>query len=55
MRQDGLEMVLLRNAFYRDNYRRAVIIFLLVLAVNIVLLGTIFYKVSTPPAPQYPP
>ncbi len=44
---------MLRNAFYRDHYRRAVIAFFLLIVINCLLVGTIFYKVSHPPKPQY--
>jgi len=54
MKNNGaLELVMLRNAFYRDHYRRAVIGFLLLIVINCLLVGTIFYKVSHPPKPQY--
>ncbi|OGT52824.1 MAG: type IV secretion protein IcmL [Gammaproteobacteria bacterium RIFCSPHIGHO2_12_FULL_41_15] len=53
MADDGLKLILLRNAFYRDNYRRAVIALLLMLAINIVLGITIFYRWTHPPEPQY--
>ncbi len=49
----ALELVMLRNAFYRDHYRRAVIGFFLLIVINCLLVGTIFYKVSHPPKPQY--
>lgn len=49
----GLETILLRNAFYRDNYKRAVLVTLLLFAVNCVLLWGIFYKMTHPPKPQY--
>jgi len=54
MKNNGaLELVVLRNAFYRDHYRRAIIAFFLLVIINCLLVGTIFYKVSHPPKPQY--
>lgn len=49
----ALELVILRNMFYRDNYRRALTILGLVVLINCVLAGAIFYKVINPPPPQY--
>lgn len=49
----ALELVLLRNAFYRDNYRRAVLGLLLLVIINVLLAGIVIYKLVTPPAPQY--
>lgn len=49
----ALEMVLLRNAFYRDNYRRALLGLLILVVVNVVLAVAVIYKLMTPPAPQY--
>jgi len=53
MTKDGLKLIILRNAFYRDNYRRAVVALLLVLGINCILAFTIFYKWTNPPPPQY--
>ena len=49
----ALELILLRNTFYRDHYKRALFAFLILLAVNIGLGGLIFYRSMNPPAPQY--
>ena len=49
----ALELILLRNSFYRDNYRRAIIGFLILVVINCLLLGAIVYKISSPPKPQY--
>jgi intracellular multiplication protein IcmL len=53
MADDALELVRLRNNFYRDNYRRAVLALLLLILVNIGLGGIIAYLVTHRPAPQY--
>lgn len=55
MKEDGLTLVLLRNAFYRDGYRWAVSALLLIVAINCGLAGLLFYQIKNPPAPQYFP
>ena len=49
----ALETILLRNAFYRDNYTRAAIMVIVLVGVNLALVWGIFYKVTNPPPPQY--
>lgn len=51
--KEGLALVLMRNAFYRDNYGRAVFVFIMLLFVNLFLAGAIIYRFLTPPEPQY--
>lgn len=51
----GLELVMLRNMFYRDSYRRALMALLLLIAVNVVLAGVVVFLEFTPPKPQYFP
>jgi len=51
--QKGLELVLLRNAFYRDHYRRALMALLLLVVLNVLLVCGIVYKISNPQPPQY--
>lgn len=53
MSEEALKLVLLRNNFYRDNYRRVVLALLLMLLINIILLGTLLYQVTHPAPPQY--
>lgn len=55
VQQDGLTMVLLRNDFYRDNYRRSVFALWLVVLLNIFLAVSVVYEYLNPPAPQYFP
>ena len=43
MKQDAQESVTLRNDFYRDNYRRALITLLVMVLSNVLLIGVIFY------------
>lgn len=50
---DGLKTVLLRNAFYRDNYYRALLAVLLVAVLNVFLLAGVIYQWTHPPQPQY--
>ncbi len=53
MKKNALELVVLRNAFYRDNYYRALYSLLLLVVVNLGLAGMIFYEWEHPPATQY--
>lgn len=50
---EGLTLVLMRNAFYRDNYRRAVLSLIIVFFIDIVLGASIAYRYLNPPEPQY--
>ena len=49
----ALEMVISRNAFYRDAYRRVVTLIILLFFVNCGLGATILMKYFNPPQPQY--
>jgi intracellular multiplication protein IcmL len=51
----GLELVVVRNAFYRDNYYRVLFGVLLLLLINVFLVFIVYYKWSHPPEPQYFP
>lgn len=53
MADDGLTQVIMRNQFYRDKYRQVSLAFLLVLVINLLLAGIIFYKVINQPQPVY--
>lgn len=53
MVEDAVELVRLRNNFYRDNYRRVLLALLLMVIINIVLVGVVFYQASHIPSPQY--
>jgi intracellular multiplication protein IcmL len=53
MADDALELVKLRNNFYRDNYRRVVGALLIMLVIIVALVGTVFYQLSTRPEPRY--
>lgn len=52
-KDDALEIVRMRNSFYRDNYRRLVGILLIMILINILLVGSIIYLISSRPAPVY--
>lgn len=49
----GLEYVMLRNNFYRDNYRRVVLALLVMIIINLGLVGALFYQISHLPSPKY--
>ena len=51
--EDALKTVVLRNNFYRDNYRRVVITLLLMVLVNIGILGVLAWNVTHPRPPAY--
>lgn len=53
MAEDAVQLVRLRNEFYRDNYRRVTAILLLSILVIFVLIGALTYVVTHPPAPKY--
>ncbi len=53
MADDALEVVKLRNNFYRDNYRRVVFILLLSIVVNAILLGCLWWVITNPRPPEY--
>lgn len=50
---EGLELVMLRNNFYRDNYHRVVIALLAMVVINFCLVGVIFYQIASTPTPKY--
>src|SRR4051812_27302179 len=51
--EDALEVVKLRNNFYRDNYRRVVLALLFMILINIGLVAIIGYMVTHRPTPVY--
>ena len=51
--QTGLELVMLRNAFYRDAYRRIVVLAIMLFVINCALGTAIILKYLNPPEPQY--
>ena len=53
MKEDALQIVTLRNEFYRDNYRKVVAALLVSFFIILILAGALFYIVTNPPAPRY--
>jgi intracellular multiplication protein IcmL len=53
MAHDALETVMLRNNFYRDNYRKIATALMAAMVTIIMLVGTIFYLISHQPSPKY--
>lgn len=53
MKEDALQVVKLRNEFYRDNYRKVVAALLLSFFILLILAAGLFYIVTHPPAPRY--
>src|SRR5262245_58488610 len=53
MAENALELVRLRNEFYRDSYRRVMMILLLAILVIFILAGSLTYVLTHPPAPRY--
>lgn len=53
MADEALELVRLRNNFYRDNYRRIILALLVLLIVDVVLVGMVFYQIANRPDPKY--
>src|SRR5262245_854566 len=51
--QDALEVIRLRNSFYKDSYRRVLGVLLIMLIINFMLAGIIGYMVTHRPAPEY--
>lgn len=50
---DAVEVVRLRNEFYRDSYRKVVGALLLCILTILMLIGALTYIVSNPPMPRY--
>jgi intracellular multiplication protein IcmL len=53
MADDALRTVALRNDFYRDNYHRVLMVFLISLVLNLGLGSLLYYLMTHPPAPKY--
>lgn len=51
----GLDFVIMRNVFYRDNYYRVLFCVMVMLVINVVLSIMIYHKWTHPPVPQYFP
>lgn len=53
MGTEGLTVILMRNAFYRDNYKRALFAVLILFCVDVLLSFAIVHRYLNPPEPQY--
>jgi intracellular multiplication protein IcmL len=53
MEQGGVEAVRFRNQFYRDSYRRVLLILLISFLLNVTLISVIYYQIVTRPTPTY--
>lgn len=53
MADDAIELVRLRNNFYRDNYRRLVGSLMILLVIVVMLVGVVFYQIINRPEPKY--
>lgn len=53
MTEDALTVVSLRNEFYRDSYRKVMVILLISVFLNMALGTLLYYMISHPPAPKY--
>ena len=51
--KSGLKLVLERNLFYWDQYKRSYLLLLILLIINVMLVVAIIYKVVTPEQPTY--
>lgn len=52
-KKDALELIRLRNDFYRDNYRRLIVVLLMILVLMFAMSYWIYYLTSHRPAPRY--
>lgn len=53
MTDDVLELIKIRNNFYRDNYRRLALALLVCLITIIILLGLVYVAFTAEPKPKY--
>lgn len=53
MAQDALTVVALRNKFYKDSYRKVLMVLLLSLVLNFSLGAVLVYLITHPPKPRY--
>lgn len=53
MSSEGIAIVGLRNEFYKDNYRRVLVILALSMIINLLLVCGLVYLFVNPPTPKY--
>lgn len=51
--QDALEVVRMRNNFYKDSYRRVLTVLLIMVLLNIALTVLLYYMITNRPKPEY--
>lgn len=51
--QDALEVVMTRNNFYRDSYRRVLTALLIMVVLNVALMALLYYMIVNRPKPEY--
>lgn len=51
--EDALEVVRLRNNFYRDSYRRVLTVLLIMILLNVALTILLYYMIVNRPKPEY--
>ncbi len=51
--EDALEVVRLRNNFYRDSYRRVLVVLLIMVLLNVALTALLYYMITNRPKPEY--
>ncbi|NNM58801.1 MAG: DotI/IcmL/TraM family protein [Legionellales bacterium] len=52
-KKEALELIRLRNDFYRDNYRRLIVVLLMLLVLMFSMVYWIYYLTSHRPSPRY--
>ena len=53
MIEGSAELVHNRNAFYRDSYQKVLLALLVIIAINLALVGVLYYQLTHRPAPKY--
>lgn len=51
--EDALEVVRLRNNFYKDSYRRVLLALVLMVLLNVTLTALLYYVITNRPKPEY--
>ena len=52
-KQDAIEAVILRNDFYKDSYRRVLLVLLIMVLLNVLLSAALTYLITHRPEPKY--
>lgn len=53
MAEDALQLVTLRNGFYKDNQHKVMLTLIISVGINLVLSGMLGYIITHPPEPRY--